>query len=156
MNLHRPPKLAEKILERLLYDDVWKTMLGDLQEFYHVLYEEEGKSKADRWYWRQIIKYAPSKILHKFIWSIEMFLNYLKISFRNLKKHKSYSFINIFGLAVGLISFILIAIYLFYEISYDNYHPQSDQTYMITYNFPENEYMGSTRLPLLLLEWLLH
>lgn len=144
MNLHRPPKLAEKILERLLYDDVWKTMMGDLQEFYHVLYEEEGKNKADRWYWRQIFKYAPSKILHKFIWSIEMFLNYLKISFRNLKKHKSYSFINIFGLTVGLISFILIAIYLFYEISYDNFHPESDQTYMITYNFPENEYMGTT------------
>ncbi len=144
MNLHRPPKFAEKILERLLYDDVWKTMLGDLQEFYHVLYEEEGKTKADQWYWRQIIKYAPSKIVHKFIWSIEMFLNYLKISFRNLKKHKSYSFINIFGLAAGLISFILIAIYIFYETSYDNFHFDGDRTYMITYNFPENEYMGTT------------
>lgn len=140
---HQPPKIAEKLLDRLLYDDVWKTMLGDFQEYYSILYEEEGKTKANLWYWRQILQYAPSKIVHKIIWSIEMFLNYLKISFRNLFKHKSYSIINILGLAIGLASFTLIALFVQYEFSYDTFHQKSDDTYRVIRQSPGQEYLGS-------------
>ena len=58
--------------------------------------------------------------------------NYLKITLRNIKKHKGYSFINIFGLAVGLSVFILIMLYVKYELSYDRYHKNADRIYRIT------------------------
>ena len=140
---NRPPKLAEKILNKLLYDDVWKTTLGDFEEYYTYLVDTKGKQKANAWYWQQVLRYAPSKITHKIIWSIEMFLNYLKISFRNLFKHKSYSLINIGGLALGLASFTLIALFIQYEFSYDTFHQNSKDTYRVLRHNPGAEYLGS-------------
>lgn len=138
----RPPKLAEKILSRLQYDDVWKTTLGDFEEYYLYKVEKEGKEAADRWYWQQVIKYTPSKLLHKLYWGIAMFKNYLKISFRNLKSQKSYSFINIFGLAIGLTCFVLIGLFVQYELSYDTFHQHSDRTYRVISENPGNGYLG--------------
>ncbi|MCG8373978.1 MAG: ABC transporter permease, partial [Balneolales bacterium] len=131
MNRIRPPKLAEKVLSKLLYDDVWKTTLGDFEEHYHYLAETEGKNTANRWYWFQLIRFAPSKIIHKLYWTLGMFLNYLKISLRRLRKHKSYSLINILGLAVGLASFLLIALFVQHELSYDKHFEDSENIYRV-------------------------
>ncbi len=139
----RPPKLAEKILSKLQYDDVWKTTLGDFEEYYSYIKKKEGVVAANKWYWQQVLKYAPSKLIHKIYWSVSMFKNYLKIAFRNLKNQKSYSFINIFGLTIGLTSFILIALFVQYELSYDDFHVNSDRTYRINAFQPANEYLGS-------------
>jgi putative ABC transport system permease protein len=51
-----------------------------------------------------------------------MFKNYLKIAFRNLVRHRGYSFINITGLALGMACAIVIAIYLQFELSFDRFH----------------------------------
>lgn len=138
-----PPKLAEKILSKLLYDDVWKTTLGDFEEYYLHLLEKEGEKTANTWYWQQVLRYAPSKITHKIYWSVGMFKNYLKIAFRSLKKQKSYSFINIFGLAIGLTCFVLIGLFIQYELSYDTFHEHSNRTYRVIAKQPGNEYLGS-------------
>ncbi len=140
---HKPPKLAEKILTRLQYDDVWKTTLGDFEEYYAYLISKDGKKKADAWYWRQVIQYAPSKLIHKAYWSIAMFKNYLKIAFRNLNKQKSYSFVNIVGLTIGLACFLVIGFFIQYELNYDTFHANSDRTYRIVEQQPQNSYLGS-------------
>ena len=64
-----------------------------------------------------------------------MFENYLKITFRNIKKHKGYSLINILGLAIAISVFILIALYVQYELSYDKYHKNAARIYRITTDF---------------------
>lgn len=56
-----------------------------------------------------------------------MFRNYLKITLRNLWNNKSYSFINIVGLAFGLASCIIILLYLNNELSYDKHHKKADR-----------------------------
>ena len=56
-----------------------------------------------------------------------MFRNYLKITIRNLWKNKSYSFINMVGLAVGLASCIVILLYVNNELSYDKHHKKVDR-----------------------------
>ncbi|RNC79292.1 MAG: ABC transporter permease [Balneola sp.] len=61
-----------------------------------------------------------------------MFKNYLKIAWRNLLRNKSYAFLNIFGLAVGLTCFILITIYVSHEWSYDKFHTNYDNLYRVT------------------------
>ena len=53
-----------------------------------------------------------------------MFKNYIKIAWRNLVKSKVYSTVNILGLAAGLASFIIILLYLNYELSYDKWNPE--------------------------------
>ena len=60
-----------------------------------------------------------------------MFKNYLKIAWRNLAKNKVFSFINIFGLAVGLTCCILISLYIFHEISYDKYHKNANNIFRL-------------------------
>jgi putative ABC transport system permease protein len=61
-----------------------------------------------------------------------MFKNYLKIALRNLLKYKGYSLINIFGLAVGMASCILILLYVHDELSYDQHHEKAEQIYRVT------------------------
>lgn len=63
-----------------------------------------------------------------------MIRNYIKIAFRNLKKDLLFSFINIFGLMTGLAAFILIALYVFDEYTYDSFHDRADSIYRIVDN----------------------
>lgn len=63
-----------------------------------------------------------------------MIRNYIKIAFRNLKKDLLFSFINIFGLMIGLASFIIIALYVFDELTYDRHHKNADSIYRVVNN----------------------
>lgn len=60
-----------------------------------------------------------------------MIKNYLKIAWRNLVKNRVFSFINIFGLSVGLTCCILISLYIYHEISYDKYHKNGDRIFRL-------------------------
>jgi putative ABC transport system permease protein len=64
-----------------------------------------------------------------------MLINHLKISLRNFRKNALYATLNIIGLAVGFTAFILILIYLHYETSFENFHPQAERIYRATYQF---------------------
>lgn len=61
-----------------------------------------------------------------------MLRNYFKIAWRNVKKHKAFSFINIFGLAVGIAAFWLITLYVTDELSYDRYNTKADRVFRVT------------------------
>src|SRR5688572_15360230 len=60
-----------------------------------------------------------------------MVKNYFKTAIRNLWKHKIFSFINIIGLTIGLTSFILIALFIFDELTFDRLHKQADNIYRV-------------------------
>lgn len=56
-----------------------------------------------------------------------MLHNYFKIAFRNLVKERTYSFINLAGLAVGLATCMIIALYVLDDLSFDNHQPKADR-----------------------------
>jgi putative ABC transport system permease protein len=58
-----------------------------------------------------------------------MLRNYLLISFRNLRKHFSYSLINIFGLTIGIATCLLLVTWISHELSYDQFHEKSARIY---------------------------
>jgi putative ABC transport system permease protein len=60
-----------------------------------------------------------------------MFKNYIKIAWRNLVKQKAFSILNITGLAIGLSCFLLIAVYVLDEISYDRFHEKAERIYRV-------------------------
>ena len=60
-----------------------------------------------------------------------MLKNYFKIGIRNLLIHKKYSLINILGLAIGFTGFILIMLWVQDELSYDKFHKNADNTYLV-------------------------
>ena len=60
-----------------------------------------------------------------------MIKNYFKIAIRNLWKNKTFTSLNILGLTVAFGVAILLAMYAVYELSYDHFHEQSDNLYMV-------------------------
>ncbi len=76
-----------------------------------------------------------------------MLRNYLVLAIRNLKKRKLYSFINIFGLAIGVSVCLVILKYVDFELSYDNYHKKSENIFRTTTQYYQNgEYRGISPL----------
>lgn len=66
-----------------------------------------------------------------------MIRNYLKTAFGNLRKNKLYSGINIFGLAVGLASCLLIGIYIMNELSYDKFNVNANRIVRATMEYSQ-------------------
>jgi len=64
-----------------------------------------------------------------------MFKNYLNTAVRNLTKNKLYSSINIFGLAIGLASCLLIGVYILHELSYDKFNIDADRIVRATMEY---------------------
>lgn len=60
-----------------------------------------------------------------------MLKNYLKIAWRNIKRHKGFSFINIAGLAIGMACTILILTWIQDELSFDRFHEKGDRIYRV-------------------------
>lgn len=60
-----------------------------------------------------------------------MIKNFFKLAIRNLRKNKAFSFINIFGLAIGLTSFMLIGSYVYNELNYDRYPAEAKNIYRV-------------------------
>src|SRR5919199_3233500 len=60
-----------------------------------------------------------------------MIRSFLKTTFRNLWKHRGFSFINIMGLAVGMAACFLIFLYVSFELSYDNFHSKARNIYRL-------------------------
>ncbi|WP_026753020.1 ABC transporter permease [Sediminibacter sp. Hel_I_10] len=75
-----------------------------------------------------------------------MIKNYLKIAWRNIFKYKLTAIINILGLALGLTSCLIILVFVDYELSFDEQHSYSNQTYRVVQqqDFPEDTYYFNT------------
>lgn len=61
-----------------------------------------------------------------------MFRNYFKIAWRNLRRNKLYSLINIAGLSIGIACCIFIFLFIRHELSYDRYNAKADRIYRLT------------------------
>lgn len=73
--------------------------------------------------------------------------HYLKLSFRNIRRSLGYSLVNILGLSVGVCSFLILLLYLNYELSYDRWHPDLKRVAKVS--LLENEdVLNSTQAPL--------
>jgi ABC-type antimicrobial peptide transport system permease subunit len=61
-----------------------------------------------------------------------MLRNYFKTAWRNILRNKTTSFINLFGLSVGMTAAVMILMWVQNEMSFDNYHPNVKQIYRLT------------------------
>ncbi|MFC2084071.1 ABC transporter permease [Bacteroidota bacterium] len=73
-----------------------------------------------------------------------MIRNYLKIALRNIRKHKGYSFINIFGFAAGITCCLLITMYVMDELSYDKFYPNAERIYRVAHYGVLNDRIDQT------------
>ena len=75
-----------------------------------------------------------------------MIQNYLKIAWRNLLKHKSFSLINILGLAIGIGACLIIFLYVHDELTFDQYNVKADRIVRATTRLhtPESDLVIAT------------
>jgi putative ABC transport system permease protein len=125
------PFFGEKILRYILPHYEQEALLGDFDEIYLDLLKRKGKLPALFWYWLQIAILIPSFIGNSVYWSVQMIKNYLKITLRNIRNHKGYSFINIAGLAIGITACVLLLLWVQDEWSYDRFHTNANELYRI-------------------------
>jgi putative ABC transport system permease protein len=129
---HKSSRFPWWILEKLSVYSQSYLIKEDLEEEYLNLCQTQGKRKARRWLWRQTLLAVGFYVKYLFNWRNLMPKNYLKITIRNIRRHKGYSFINISGLAMGMAVFILISLFVQYELSFDRYHENADRIYRVT------------------------
>ncbi len=75
-----------------------------------------------------------------------MLRNYLIVGFRALAKNRTYAFINIFGLALGVAACLLLLLYVRYETSFDAWLPESDRTFQFQQHYTDSTTGETTRL----------
>ncbi len=137
-----PPSFAHWLLIRITRAEERETVSSDFAEIYAQIKEESGSCQARRWYWAQVLKSVPMFLKIQMSWSIAMFKNYLKITLRNIKSNKSFSFINIAGLAVGMACCLLILIWINHEMSFDRFHEHSDSIYRLAFTSTRSAQQG--------------
>ncbi len=104
---------------------------GDLLELYQERVHEKGKRKADiQFVIDVILLFRPGIIVRRKreynLKSNFMFRSYFKIGWRKLLRNKSYSLINIGGLAIGMTVAMFIGLWMYDELSFNKYHKNYD------------------------------
>jgi len=127
----RPPRLAAWLLSRLIDAVVRDQAMGDLEERFRAEARERGRLRARAWYSIQIWPVLKSLFENALLWEGSMFKNYLKSGWRNIRRQKGYSFLNIAGLALGMACAILIVFYIHHELSFDRFHVNADRIYRV-------------------------
>ncbi len=142
-----PPKWMEKIFNWYCDTDVAEEIQGDLYERFQSHAKKSGLKAARRKYFLNMLKFISMHTLRrrsnkKYNNPMIMYSNYVKVTLRNLSKNLSYTVINIAGLSIGLLCFILIFTYVKHELSFDKFHENQSRIYRIpmTWLFGETEF----------------
>jgi len=113
-----------------------ETILEDIEEKFEWKREKRGWIfSGTSWAFSLIIIFITFA-LKSINWRAIMVINYVKTTTRNIKRHKGYSFINVAGLAVGMACFLLIAMWVRDELSYDRWHEYAKNIYIVSYMEP--------------------
>jgi len=148
MEKQSPPRLAQRILLRVLRDDLKEEVIGDLEEKYQTTRRTSSTFRAKINYWYQVIHYmrpfAIRNLTSPYINQRDMFRSYFKVGFRNLFRNKGYSALNIGGLAVGMAVAITIGLWVHDELSFDDYHKNKGQIARVMRNGTLNGETGTT------------
>jgi putative ABC transport system permease protein len=132
-----PPRLAWWLFQRFIPLAERKYLRQAMLEVFEELHITKGKEAARLWFWGQFLRSLPAFLSNSLYWSVEMIKNYTKITFRNLKKHKFYSFINITGLAIGIACCLIIFLWIQNELGYDRFHKNAGELYRIFQESPQ-------------------
>lgn len=109
---------------------------GDLLETFEFDVKEHGAQRAKLLFWLHVFMFFRPGILLRNRFSIQlintmMLGNYFKVASRNIGKRKFYSFINAFGLSIGISFCILIYLFIVDEKSFDQFHVNKDHIFRI-------------------------
>ncbi|MFC1477589.1 ABC transporter permease [candidate division KSB1 bacterium] len=149
----RPPVFGMWLLKRVIVTRNYDYAVGDLAEIYHNTFHNSGRVYAYCWFWFQVVTSLPRFLNNTFYWSLIMIKSYMLIALRNLRKQKTYSLINLIGLAAGMAGFMLFALSAGVKLNAEKFHENADRIYGVIQEFQsENRaerHLGYIPAPLL-------
>ncbi len=130
-----PPRLPMRFFRAICKADFLEEIEGDLLEIYEQkALENSPKNLKWLFIWEIALLIRP-KLLKSFIPSsvnpFFMIQDHLKVSFRNLRKYRAYTLINLLGLSLGIAASVLLFLVVRFERSFDNFHANSAQLYVV-------------------------
>jgi putative ABC transport system permease protein len=144
-----PPRFATRLLHWFYASRQAEEMEGDLDELFHQRVRKVGLTQA-RWrYVRDVVSLLRPSLMkreeqhYSKPTNTTMLRNYLTIAWRNLRKNTVYSFINIGGLAVGMAVAMLIGLWIYDELSFNQYHPNYERIAQVMQHATFNGKVGS-------------
>ncbi len=148
--MNQPPIIAQKFLSLFLKEDLLEEVMGDLEEYYLHQYHLHPRWKCNLMYWKQVLHYIrPFAIKNSHSKHHNMTTHNIKIALRNFKKFKTSFITNIIGLTAGLVSVMLIAMWIGDELQKDNFHEHSTTLYrVINHQVHENEVQTMYETPI--------
>jgi len=133
-NINNYKTVLLRLIENFIDPRLRKSAMGDYEESYYDIKKSKNFLLANYWLLFQLLSVFPGYFINKTLWSFIMYKNYLLIALRNLNKNKGFSFINIFGLSIGITSCLLIMLFVHDELSFDKYNENSDRIYRLAYS----------------------
>lgn len=130
----QPPKLATRLLSFLLKKELQEEVLGDLEEAFYEAQQKHSLTKSKLKYWYQTLNYLRPFAIKKMSTPQmypTMFTHNLKISYRTVLKNKTFSLINIGGLALGMTVAIFIGLWIYDEYTYNTNYEHYDRIVQI-------------------------
>ncbi len=125
---------------RILSED-HHCLIGDIEWSYHSRSEESGPFVAVLWLWWAVFSLIPRLFVRDLLWQHTMLKNYLTVALRQFRKYKSFSAINVLGLALSMSVCLLILTMIQDFRSDDSFHTKGDRIYRVTTNV--EEYWGT-------------
>ncbi len=124
-------RFAKGLLSLITDEIMSSSVIEDMEHRFSQDLKQKGRIRAELNRVFQFVIIVVPLLLEALFGGMSMFKNYIKIAFRNIKRHLGYSFINIFGLAVGMTVCLLMLMYVVNEISYDDFHEKGDRIYRL-------------------------
>jgi len=159
MNKNSPPRLFLRFFQWYCHPKLKKYIEGDLMELYDERVKQSGKRKADLKFILDVLMLFRPGIIkppegNKNLNTYGMYKSYFKIGWRNLVKNTGYSIINIGGLALGMSVAIIIALWVYDELSFNTYHKNYSSIAQVMKGgqFDGKHYSGQTYVPYPLIE----
>lgn len=146
-----PPEFILRFFRWFCDPELHPFIEGDLLELYHERVQALGLKRSNQRFALDVLLLFRPSIIRSFhpletITNHNIMLHtYFKIGFRSLNKHRFFSLINITGMTIGMTCFILIALYIQYESSYDQQHEKVDRIYRVAQIQEGNDFRGSNR-----------
>ncbi len=129
------PKIPYLLFQWFCKEDLFEELEGDLEESFLENRRLHGLQKARRIYWREVFRMIRPSVLSRPKngpgYQLALLVSYVNISLRNIKRHKLFSFINIFSLSVAMSSGLLVIGMISDLLKFDEFHQHKDKIYRV-------------------------